>query len=86
MTGKGIKYIHYGFPQEKETAFKHQDKALERIEQGVSVLKDVAGAMGEELRHQEILLDTVDEKVTDRKYVSRNNENPYYNSLYEVTE
>jgi hypothetical protein len=42
---------------------KKQDKALDNIEKGIVTLKGIGEAMGEELRHQNILADEIESKV-----------------------
>ena len=40
-----------------------QDRSLENIERGLGMLGEVATAMGENLQHQDALVDAVTEKV-----------------------
>lgn len=40
-----------------------QDKQLDNIEQGLGTLGEIATAMGENFKHQDVLIDAVDEKV-----------------------
>ena len=49
--------------QEWEDAKKKQDKALDSIEKGIGTLKGIGEAMGESLNQQDVVLDTIDEKV-----------------------
>jgi hypothetical protein len=49
--------------QEWEDAKKKQDKALDRIEKGIGTLKGIGEAMGETLNQQDVVLDTIDDKV-----------------------
>ncbi len=50
--------------QEWEDAKRKQDKALDNIEKGIGTLKGIGEAMGESLNQQDVVLDTIDEKVT----------------------
>jgi predicted flap endonuclease-1-like 5' DNA nuclease len=50
-------------PQEWEDAKKKQDKALDNIEKGLTTLKGIGEAMGESLNQQDVVLDTIDNKV-----------------------
>lgn len=56
--------------QEWEDAKRKQDKALDNIEKGISTLKGVGEAMGETLNQQDIVLDTIDEKVKPCMYAT----------------
>jgi hypothetical protein len=49
--------------QEWEISKMKQDKHLDSIERGLGTLGEVATAMGEGLKHQDVLIDAVDEKV-----------------------
>lgn len=49
--------------QEWEVAKTKQDKALDSIEKGITTLKGIGEAMGDELRHQNILVDEIESKV-----------------------
>ena len=40
-----------------------QDKALDNIEKGIGTLKGIGEAMGESLKQQDIVLNTIDDKV-----------------------
>ena len=44
-------------------AKKRQDKALDNIEKGITTLKGIGEAMGDELRHQNVLADEIESKV-----------------------
>ncbi|BDA47942.1 Syntaxin-71 [Coccomyxa sp. Obi] len=48
---------------EWEDAKRKQDKALDSIEKGIGTLKGIGEAMGESLNQQDIVLDTIDEKM-----------------------
>ena len=50
--------------QDFEAAKKRQDKALDNIEQGVATLKGIGEAMGETMAHQDVLIDSIDERVS----------------------
>lgn len=45
-------------------AKKKQDLHLDNIEKGLSTLKGIGEAMGETLKTQDVLIDTIDSKVT----------------------
>ena len=49
--------------QEWDDAKKKQDKALDSIEKGIGTLKGIGEAMGETLNQQDVVLDTIDDKV-----------------------
>jgi hypothetical protein len=49
--------------QEWEVSKLKQDKALNNIERGLGTLGEMATAMGENLDHQDVLVDAVGEKV-----------------------
>lgn len=49
--------------QEWQISKAKQDRQLESIEKGLGTLGEVAVAMGENLKHQDVLLDAIDEKV-----------------------
>lgn len=49
--------------QEWEISKMKQDKQLNNIEQGLGTLGEIATAMGENFKHQDVLIDAVDEKV-----------------------
>ena len=49
--------------QDWEVAKAKQDKALDNIEKGIGMLKGIGEAMGESLKQQDIVLDTIDDKV-----------------------
>eukprot|EP00884_Botryococcus_braunii_P019043 jgi/Botrbrau1/5822/Bobra.0366s0008.1 len=51
------------FRQDWEVSKKKQDKALDNIEKGITTLKGIGEAMGEELRHQNILADEIESKM-----------------------
>ncbi|CAL8463075.1 g2609 [Coccomyxa elongata] len=51
------------FRQEWEDAKRNQDKALDSIEKGIGTLKGIGEAMGESLNQQDVVLDTIDEKM-----------------------
>jgi len=50
--------------QEWEVSKARQDRQLENIEQGLGTLGEIATAMGENLNHQDVLIDQVNEKVS----------------------
>ena len=49
--------------QDWEVAKAKQDKALDNIEKGIGTLKGIGEAMGESLKQQDIVLDTIVDKV-----------------------
>ncbi|EIE27389.1 hypothetical protein COCSUDRAFT_39074 [Coccomyxa subellipsoidea C-169] len=49
--------------KEWEDAKRKQDKALDNIEKGIGTLKGIGEAMGESLNQQDVVLDTIDEKM-----------------------
>lgn len=49
--------------QDWEVAKAKQDKALDNIEKGIGTLKGIGEAMGESLKQQDVVLDTIDDKV-----------------------
>ncbi len=55
--------------QEWEVSKSSQDKQLESIEQGLSTLGEIATAMGNNLDHQDVLINAVNDQVTARVQV-----------------
>ena len=50
--------------QDWQIAKNKQDQHLDNIEKGLSTLKGIGESMGEALKTQDVLLDTIDEKVS----------------------
>ena len=50
--------------QDWQVAKKKQDLHLDNIEKGLSTLKGIGEAMGETLKTQDVLIDTIDTKVS----------------------
>lgn len=50
--------------QEWEVSKVKQDRQLEKIEQGLGTLGEIATVMGDNLNHQDVLIDQVGEKVS----------------------
>lgn len=62
------------FRQEWEISKGKQDKSLDNIERGLGTLGEMATAMGENLDHQDVLIDAVGEKMDDiTKQLKTNN-------------
>jgi hypothetical protein len=55
--------VTHGCLQEWEVSKVKQDKALNNIERGLGTLEELATAMGENLDHQDVLIDAVGERV-----------------------
>lgn len=49
--------------QDWQIAKRKQDQHLDNIEKGLSTLKGIGEAMGETLKTQDVLIDTIDTKV-----------------------
>lgn len=56
--------------QEWEISKGKQDKSLDNIERGLGTLGEMATAMGENLDHQDVLIDAVGEKVPTQDLVT----------------
>lgn len=52
--------------QDWQVAKRKQDQHLDNIEKGLTTLKGIGEAMGETLKTQDVLIDTIDTKVTAR--------------------
>ena len=53
--------------QDWQVAKKKQDLHLDNIEKGLSTLKGIGEAMGETLKTQDVLIDTIDTKVSKQQ-------------------
>lgn len=49
--------------QDWQVAKRKQDQHLDNIEKGLTTLKGIGEAMGETLKTQDVLIDTIDSKV-----------------------
>lgn len=56
--------------QDWQIAKNKQDQHLDNIEKGLSTLKGIGESMGEALKTQDVLLDTIDEKVSGKCVMS----------------
>ena len=56
--------------QDWQIAKNKQDQHLDNIEKGLSTLKGIGESMGEALKTQDVLLDTIDEKVSGKCLMS----------------
>lgn len=56
--------------QDWQIAKTKQDQHLDNIEKGLSTLKGIGESMGEALKTQDVLLDTIDEKVSGKCVMS----------------
>lgn len=57
--------------QEWQISKTKQDRQLENIEKGLGTLGEVALAMDENLKHQDVLLDAIEEKVPPAPFPPR---------------
>ena len=56
--------------QDWQIAKNKQDQHLDNIEKGLSTLKGIGESMGEALKTQDVLLDTIDDKVSGKCLIS----------------
>ena len=64
LLGIDLMHIIRASLQDWQVAKKKQDLHLDNIEKGLSTLKGIGEAMGETLKTQDVLIDTIDTKVS----------------------